>query len=51
MTTMERMKNDVVAFYKEKLKTESKDTALNQTLKRFWKDVGVFYKIQRSMIL
>ena len=36
MTTMERMKNDVVAFYKEKLKTESKDTALNQTLKRFW---------------
>ena len=36
MTTMERMKNDVIAFYKEKLKTESKDTALNQTLKRFW---------------
>lgn len=36
MTTMERMKLEIVAFYKEQLKTESKDTALNKTLKRFW---------------
>lgn len=36
MTTIERMKLDIVAFYKEQLKTESKDTALNKTLKRFW---------------